>query len=436
MWGGVCFGFPKLLLLYVVTIILVQSQYEPVSMDIEWIIQGGDFASTGFVLEMLGIGNALKIMLPRLRVVKSYYNNSLDEDAISFKFLNTLFPEERETILTLTEKFHRLNIINTIKFQNISRVVDDSVCLKHNKDDGVGFLEMARPLVSATTVAECCKICVADPLCIAWSFGCGQQDVCILHGGTMKLKEHSNLSDSTAGYVNNCVQSAILPGSYQRLPAPRALVFHGTSCDYRNQTISKLPRDINTVWIGRFMLERGGEIFSSGGLGREEMEVLKCASVMDEVWVPTAWNRDSMIATAKQINLRLPNIVVIPEAVDTLLFDPGRGSDVCENLTVNKTSVSVPFQFLSVFKWEYRKGWDILLTAYWSAFGVNDEVTLRLHTYRPSFLSGQDNITENLRAYAWEKFGKKLEELAPVITGDTTFEGRKFAGFVVSNLLK
>ena len=43
------------------------------------------------------------------------------------------------------------------------------------------------------------------------------------------------------------------------------------------------------------------------------------------------------------------------------------------------------FEFLSIFKWEYRKGWDLLLNAYWTAFKPSDNVVLRLRTYVPSF---------------------------------------------------
>ena len=43
------------------------------------------------------------------------------------------------------------------------------------------------------------------------------------------------------------------------------------------------------------------------------------------------------------------------------------------------------FEFLSIFKWEYRKGWDILISAYWNAFKPTDDVVLRLRTYVPSF---------------------------------------------------
>ena len=41
------------------------------------------------------------------------------------------------------------------------------------------------------------------------------------------------------------------------------------------------------------------------------------------------------------------------------------------------------YAFLSVFKWEWRKGWDVLLNAYWGEFSINDLVVLRLRTFKP-----------------------------------------------------
>jgi hypothetical protein len=49
-------------------------------------------------------------------------------------------------------------------------------------------------------------------------------------------------------------------------------------------------------------------------------------------------------------------IHVIPEAVDTKLFNP-----TAKPLKVKGLA---KYNFLSIFKWERRKGWDVLLRAY------------------------------------------------------------------------
>lgn len=39
-------------------------------------------------------------------------------------------------------------------------------------------------------------------------------------------------------------------------------------------------------------------------------------------------------------------------------------------------SVAAPFRFLSIFKWEARKGWDVLLQAYLAEFTPDEDVEL------------------------------------------------------------
>ena len=39
-----------------------------------------------------------------------------------------------------------------------------------------------------------------------------------------------------------------------------------------------------------------------------------------------------------------------------------------------------PFRFLSVFKWEQRKGWDALLRAYCAEFAADEPVELLIKT--------------------------------------------------------
>ena len=40
----------------------------------------------------------------------------------------------------------------------------------------------------------------------------------------------------------------------------------------------------------------------------------------------------------------------------------------------SSNSTRKPFRFISTFKWEARKGWDILLEAYLTAFTADDDV--------------------------------------------------------------
>lgn len=405
----------------------------PVSMDVEWIIQGSDFGTTGFVIELMGIASALTNMLPRSRVVKSYFVNNTNENALVPSFLDLLLQRERQLIEILVDKSRLPNIENPIKFRNFSRLINASVCLEKvyvTPNNTEKYLQLTRPLVPVTSQTACCMACVDDPLCIAWSFGCEIASTCYLYGSKAPPPAKAVLSPplsttSTPTSPTPCGQAIHDPTSLARLPAPRALIFHGTSCAYLNQSIDNTPRTISTLWIGRFMLERGGEFFLANGLTREELEVLRCACKMDEVWVPTEWNKKTIQAIALQMNMRLPHITVIPEAVDSTLFLPRDNAQTCTAMARDRKARQEPdtFQFLSVFKWEHRKGWDILLEAYWSTFTPSDNVVLRLQTYRPSFLPGH-NITAVLQEFALTRYGKRLENLARIsLGGESIYQG-------------
>lgn len=71
------------------------------------------------------------------------------------------------------------------------------------------------------------------------------------------------------------------------------------------------------------------------------------------------------------------------------------------------------YAFLSVFKWEWRKGWDVLLNAYWGEFSVNDPVVLRLRTFKPHWEAGHEQIIDWLKVAATQR-GTTLEKLPPV----------------------
>ena len=77
---------------------------------------------------------------------------------------------------------------------------------------------------------------------------------------------------------------------------------------------------------------------------------------MDAVWVPSAFHLTSFSASGV-----LPDkLVVVPEPVDTEWFDPS----LCPPripTSANETT------FVSVFKWEARKGWRVLLGAFLDA---------------------------------------------------------------------
>eukprot|EP01034_Spumella_vulgaris_P022691 gene22691-28841_t len=300
------------------------------------------------------------------------------------------------------------------------------------------------------------------PLCIAWSFepqGVGLSQGCQLKGEIAASSEE--LVGATSGRMVNRAESALRPAM------PRVKVFHGTMCIHRNESIKSRKRDLNTIYIGRFMLERSR---LTNGLTVDEYSVVQCAALMDEIWVPSLWHKNVFENFMRDNNFHSPSVAVIAEAVDTELFDPQQAMSVhsegaiipsrlsgstahyksfdphaihshthvesssvfgdsnmpieVEQMAPRKECVFVDshvtcsegrFEFLSVFKWERRKGWDVLLDAYWSAFDQEDDVVLRIRSYLPSFIRGERNITLTIADYALTTRGVPLDQLASVV---------------------
>jgi hypothetical protein len=280
------------------------------------------------------------------------------------------------------------------------------------------YLKSSRPLVpvdgyEGLSRVGCCKICASEPLCMAWSHS-GEHD-CQLHTRFEKLPlQHHDMVKST-----NNDESFAAAIKKRKFAAPRAVIFHGTTCGYQNMSITEQKRDINTIYVGRYMFEREN-IYKN--MSPEEYKVIMCLLRMDEVWVPSQWMKNELELTSQVMGFNFPPMTIVPEAVDTHLFNPASAilgsNDNNDGMNIHKNDI---FQFVSIFKWEDRKGWDILLRAYWTAFSREDNVVLRLHTYRPSFLSrhGQVNISENLVQFAQREFGKDMTQLAHVSLGDT-----------------
>jgi glycosyltransferase involved in cell wall biosynthesis len=89
-------------------------------------------------------------------------------------------------------------------------------------------------------------------------------------------------------------------------------------------------------------------------------------NAFDEIWVPSHFNLETF-AGAGVLNSKLH---VLQEGIDTAHFCPGR-----EPMNIPGTR---KFNFLSVFDWQMRKGYDVLLRAYCSEFRPDEDVTLIL----------------------------------------------------------
>ncbi|KAA0034642.1 group 1 family glycosyltransferase [Cucumis melo var. makuwa] len=129
--------------------------------------------------------------------------------------------------------------------------------------------------------------------------------------------------------------------------------------------------------IGRTMFETD----------RVTQEHVNRCNVMDYVWVPSEFH----VSTFVESGVDPSKIVKVVQPVDVNFFDPLKykpfslesvgtlvlgGNNFEEVRLVEKKR----FVFLSIFKWEFRKGWDLLLEAYLKEFSKKDEVGLFLLT--------------------------------------------------------
>ena len=190
----------------------------------------------------------------------------------------------------------------------------------------------------------------------------------------------------------------------QAQTAASLAIEHGEPCgirQYSSRTAAGRPWRV----IARAM--------SEADLGADKAQCLRSGA--DEVWVPTQWHVERFVAAG----VPRSRLRVIPEPVDTTFFAP-------QPLAASAAKRSArPFTFFSNFKWELRKGWDLLLLAYWSTFaegassatvedsGPKTKVLLVIKTYLPSWEPGPP-LQEQLRLFARRHFGRELSTLPPV----------------------
>ena len=116
---------------------------------------------------------------------------------------------------------------------------------------------------------------------------------------------------------------------------------------------------------------------------------------MDEIWVPSMFNLDSF----SQAGVPKDKIKLVPLGVDVDFFDPDRVQPM-----------EIPglkgFNFLSIFQWTKRKGWDILIKAYLEAFKQADDVALVIRSY---YRNGRE--TESLVRRYIEELGFDVNKI-------------------------
>jgi glycosyltransferase involved in cell wall biosynthesis len=115
----------------------------------------------------------------------------------------------------------------------------------------------------------------------------------------------------------------------------------------------------------------------------------------NEIWVPSDFCKEIL----QKSGVKVP-VYVIPDSIDTELYVPA-GNKMTFNPPLKK------FIFLSVFRWNYRKGYDALLRSYLAEFDGNEDVSLLIAS-RPLYsLKNDGAISSEIRNFVFKYGGSK-----------------------------
>ena len=165
---------------------------------------------------------------------------------------------------------------------------------------------------------------------------------------------------------------------------PNAIISAAQNSTDQDVTISFVGLNIHDLFQG---LRIQWVVFEST---RIPVDVLRSADLADVVWVPSAWGRDVLIANG----IDAGKIDVVHEGVDHDRFHP-----------YGRVSESRPFRFLVVGKYEIRKSYPEIFSAFAAEFGNNPAVELVMKSdyFRDGNIKAQQMIAD-LRSHAFENW--------------------------------
>ncbi|MGW0763022.1 glycosyltransferase family 4 protein [Streptomyces sp. NPDC002814] len=141
---------------------------------------------------------------------------------------------------------------------------------------------------------------------------------------------------------------------------------------------------------------------------------------VDEIWVPTQHN----VTTFSRSGVSHEKLRVLHEPLDAAKFSP----TTCHSF--EESAESDYFMFLSVFTWQLRKGWDVLLRAYFEEFNSSDHVLLILRAeVFPFGDSSPVSIVDEIERLRLDVGGRNT---APVRVIDTHVGDRELLGLYAS----
>lgn len=190
------------------------------------------------------------------------------------------------------------------------------------------------------------------------------------------LLDDSGYADEARGFVLGldsiglALQAKDIPWSTRRvdLPADESRVLA------RLAQIPPRPGFVNIQHIFPRHFQRFPEAVANIGRTMFETDrlpadwVAKC-NAMDEIWVPSDFN----IETFARAGVTRSRLHKIPGTID--------GDRFCGNILPLHLQERRGYNFLSVFDWSLRKGWDVLVRAYLEEFSPAEDVCLFLKVH-------------------------------------------------------
>lgn len=173
-------------------------------------------------------------------------------------------------------------------------------------------------------------------------------------------------------------------------------VYHHPPADHEGKNLCAIMRAQNPGMI-RYV---SSTMFETD---RIPLPWVDASNSMDEVWVPTQFNEE----TYTRSGVDPGKIRRIPFGVDPRLF-------TASNITPARFPGGRKFNFLSVFEWTKRKGWDVLLKAYLSEFSQREDVALNLVVYRGSGTNHKQTAVEQAANFVAAHFGVSFDKLPAV----------------------
>ena len=129
---------------------------------------------------------------------------------------------------------------------------------------------------------------------------------------------------------------------------------------------------------------------------RQPDEFFNSLRGMDQVWVPSEWQR---VCTIEQ-GIPADRVKVVPEGVDTELFKPAS--------TSSQFPENRPFRFVLIGRWDYRKSTKEIIKAFIQTFSEDENVELVISVDNKFATDGLRSTEDRLQKFGLSHAGIKI----------------------------